>query len=513
MSAEKAGLPGSHPVTMPTRQFSASSAMSDDAVPTSDPKDTSSLLEERLRAWKHAVGYLEEYITATEKAEKAHAKEYEKVLKTIQNPLKEGHHFDQNMGGIAGLFENMRVNTQGMANTHLETEQNLKGSVLPILDRLHKEIKNKSKELASGASKGAKEVEKARNTTQKHIELLGQQTASFESSGGRMHAHEDPYVVQRGVIHRLGKQVMEENNNRHDLISVQQNFAQFEAHIIEVIQQALASFNQFVGGQAQKVQQLYADMLATAQRVPPDMEWKGFVERNRAMLADPNAPERTVEGIVFPNQHHKAVKPLIEGTLERKSRNKLSMSGYSSGYYVVTPSKYLHEFKDNDNIKRDPQPEMSIYLPDAVIGSTNGEKFNVKGKDGKSTFFSKGLSSKLSGSSEIQFKAHSPSDAQKWFEVIRAVAGASPSAAMTSEPTSPVSPIDTKNVSQPPQYAQNSSPVAAQKQPAPLQTTGVTGGDNVASPTTATPTSAPAVSAIDHAVTPTSATATGPGKV
>lgn len=96
-----------------------------------------------------------------------------------------------------------------MINTHIETEKNLKGSVLPILDRLHKEIKNKSKELASGAGKSAKEVEKARNTTQKHIELLGQHTAGFGSSGGRMTANDDPYILQRGVYHRLGKQVIE----------------------------------------------------------------------------------------------------------------------------------------------------------------------------------------------------------------------------------------------------------------------------------------------------------------
>lgn len=147
----------------------------------------------------------------------------------------------------------MRQNTQGLVNTHLETEKNLKGSVLPILDRLHKEIKNKSKEMSSGASKTAKEVDKARNTTQKHIELLGQQTASFSSHGGKMSANDDPYIVQRGVFHRLGTQVMAENNNKHDLIAVQQNFAQFEAHVIEVIQTTLGSFNQFVGGQAQKV--------------------------------------------------------------------------------------------------------------------------------------------------------------------------------------------------------------------------------------------------------------------
>ena len=39
------------------------------------------LFGERLAAWKHAVGYLEDYITATEKVQHAHGKEYEKVLK------------------------------------------------------------------------------------------------------------------------------------------------------------------------------------------------------------------------------------------------------------------------------------------------------------------------------------------------------------------------------------------------------------------------------------------------
>lgn len=315
-----------------------------------------------------------------------------------------------------------------------------------------------------------------------------------------MNASEDPYIVQRGVLHRLGKQVMEENNNRHDLISVQNNFAQFEAHIVEVIQQAMASFHQFVGGQAQKVDQLYSDMLGTAQRVPSDFEWSRFQDRNANMLVDPNSPERTVDGIAFPNQNHKATKAMIEGTLERKSRNKLSLSGWSTGYYAITPSKYLHEFKDSDNLRKDPTPELSIYLPDATIGTPNGEKFNIKGKD-----VSGGIGSKLSGSSEISFKAHSASDAQKWFEVIRTVVGNGPANVM-SEPTSPVSPVQEKRVvSQPPQYAEGSAAVATdEKHVAPLQTAGATGGETVASPTTATPTTASSGavpgSAVEHQV-------------
>ena len=113
---------------------------------------------------------------------------------------------------MAGFFENIRANTQAMVNTNIETEKAIKTSVLTVLDRLHKEIKAKAKEFASGTSKGAKEVERARNATQKHIELLGQHTATYESAGGRsrLSATDDPYVVKSVVLHRLHKQVMEE---------------------------------------------------------------------------------------------------------------------------------------------------------------------------------------------------------------------------------------------------------------------------------------------------------------
>lgn len=379
------------------------------------------------------MGYLEDYMAAIEKIHKEQSKEYERALKTISKPLREGHHFDQNLGGVAGFYENLRQNTQALINSNAETEKSIKGSVLPILDRLHKEVKNKVKELSSGAQRGAKEVEKARNTTQKHIEMLGQHSASFESTGGKMNPAEDPYVLHRGVLHRLHRQVIEENNHRNDLVAVQQNFEAFEAHVVQVLQQAMETFNQFAGGQALKTQALYTDMLGAAQRIPPDFEWKGFTQRHGETLIDPNDPPRTVEAISFPNQEHSSTKALIEGSLERKSRNKLSW-GMSTGYYVVTPSKFLHEFKDSDNVKKDPTPELSIYLPEATIGAPSGDKFNVKGKDRSKT-----MSSKLTGNAELNFKAHTAADAERWYEVIRKVCGAAgPAVSAESNPTSPV---------------------------------------------------------------------------
>lgn len=344
----------------------------------------------------------------------------------------------------------MRANTQALINTNLETEKNLKGSVLPMLDRLHKEIKNKAKELAQGAQKGAKEVEKSRQNTQKHIELLGQQTAAFEATGGKLDSHQDPYVINRGVLYRLNKQVAEENNHRNDLISVQANFETFEAHVIEVLQQAMEAFNMFAGGQADRVSALYGDMLSAVQRIPPDMEWKSFNNRFSDILVDRNEPPRTVDAIAFPNQDHQSTHAVIEGSLERKSRNKLSF-GTSTGYYVVSPSRFLHEFKDSDNVRKDPIPELSIYLPDAVIGSPSGDKFSVKGKDrGKS------MGSRLAGNSELQFKAHSPADAEKWYYIILDVAG-SAHASHPETAVSPTSPIVASPTS--PSIASSKSPV------------------------------------------------------
>lgn len=377
---------------------------------------------------------------------------------------------------------------------------------------MHQEIKNKTKELEKGAAKGSKEVDKARNTTQKHIELLGQHTAAFASSGGKVEPANDPYIIQRGIRYRLSRQILEENNNKHDLIAVQDSFKSFEAHIIATLQQAMQAFLQSVDGQAENQKAMYADIVATTQKIPPDFEWNGFLKRNQGTLIDPNAPLRSVSNISFPNQDHHATRPLIAGSLERKSR--VALKGYDTGYYVVTSSKYLHQFKDDDDFRTDPTPDLSLYLPDCNIGAISGEKFNIKGKDA-----SKGkVGSAMAVTSEFHFRAHTPSDVEKWYAVIKSAAG---EANVTG--SLPTSRVESRNVSGtqqqqqlPPSSGTGAGAAAAKKQPAPLQTTAPqqhTGYQ--ASPITGTPSSGTApVSAGGVGHTPTGATPTSglPGK-
>jgi hypothetical protein len=298
---------------------------------------------------------------------------------------------------------------------------------------LDTEIKAKSKELVKGAGKGSKAVDKARTATQKHIEALGQQSAVFDSRGGKMNAGEDPYVLQRGVKHRLNKQLIEENANRQDLLAVQNNFASFEAHIIQSIQNGLGQFNTVISKQADITKNLYGDIVANVQRVPTEYEWIKFLERNSSMLIDPDAGPRDIANIAFPNQNHRSTQPLISGSLQKKGK---LLRKYETNYYVVTPSKFLHEYKTDDDIAKDPLPESSLYLPDCIVGQAIGEKFAIKGKD--SSKGPMGLS--LHTSHEYNFRAHTAADALKWWTIIRDAAGqVTNEIPAESAPTSPVS--------------------------------------------------------------------------
>jgi hypothetical protein len=59
----------------------------DPPINPANPVQVTKLFIERLQAWKHACGYLEEYITATEKIHHSHSKDFDKVLKVSQLQL------------------------------------------------------------------------------------------------------------------------------------------------------------------------------------------------------------------------------------------------------------------------------------------------------------------------------------------------------------------------------------------------------------------------------------------
>ncbi|KAF8422635.1 PH domain-containing protein [Tirmania nivea] len=393
---------------------------STEAIPKGATPDTASTLEERLKAWKHMVGRLEDYMEQHESLYKAMGREYEKVGKKIEDPLKESEMFTQTAGGISSLFENMRTNTSTLAASHHETAKSIKSGIIPQLERLHVEIKAKAKELNQGATKGTKAVTKSREQTQKYIDQLAKNVGRFDSVGGAgtklTDPMEDPYIIKRRVFNKLHNQVGDENAQRQDLLAVQMGFQAFEAHVIQTVQGALNAFYQVVGAQADRTRGLYGDIISTAGRVPLDMEWNAFVQKYEDALINPVSPNRDVASLTFPNQHHSSTKSSIEGSLQRKGK---ILGRYNTAYYVVTSSKYLHEFENADHNTKDPEPQMSLYLPECKIGALTAApdaKFTLSGKDANKN-------QKLTREHDFVFKASTHQEAAKWWDAISKASG------------------------------------------------------------------------------------------
>ncbi|KAI9827881.1 MAG: hypothetical protein M1826_006187 [Phylliscum demangeonii] len=468
------------------------------ALPDEDPGRATALFIERLEAWRHASVYLEDYVLATQRVHKAHVKEYDKVLtvrstfnsyrvphreavadrslvqrlQTITSPLKEVHQFDQSLGGIQGLFEKMRTNTQGIAHVHSESERSLHDSVLPVFRKLESEIESKIKEIAGGATKGSKSVGKARTETQALIDSLGEYTSSFEAKEAGAHKIDpstDPYVIQRQLYHRLHRQLQEENESRQDVIGLQGTFEHFEAHVVQTLQRALTAFAQTMILQGDRTKELYGDMATTASRIPLDFEWKHFLGRHNNILIDPSSGQRSIANVHFPHQNHAATQPVLAGLLQRK-KGWLG-KGYSTSYYVVTASKYLHEFHDDDRAVHvatfEPLPELSLYLPQCTVGHLADARFAVKGKD-----VSKGkVGQAFATRHELEFMADNPAQAEQWWKVIRGMAEADLSAPDESPVASPVDATAAHRLHQPPPYVEKAPQLPPHEQglPAPPQ--------------------------------------------
>lgn len=118
------------------------------------------------------------------------------------------------------------------------------------------------------------------------------------------------------------------------------------------------------------------------------------------------------------------------------------------------------------------------------------------------------MSSKLTGSAEISFKAHTAADAQRWFDVISKVAGAN--AAVESTPASPVvgsgdSPVmneahdlEAERPAEGAAGAVGTNQITEQKQEHAGQTSGITGEETVASPTAVSPSDTKGKEAAHH---------------
>lgn len=427
----------------------------------SDIPDPTNVLLARLENWKQTVNILVDYFETLAATQKHTTAGLEKAKKAVSDAPK----FDyaepssptaagagagaggapdgssalstasgvggesQEATGIAEGFANLRTKTDALINKPIETEAQFKQAVFPQLATLKGDIEKHLKGLKGPGLKTQKEVEKARSSTQKYIELLGQHVSSFGTGRLEKPKNElDPYVIKREVLASLNEQVIRENTQADSIISTQNNFQTLERHIVQVIQQSVYIVHQTVCDYSSAQIETFQSISDQFQGIQPDHEWNNFVANSNGVLIPEDAQKRELSNLTFSNADHESTIPIIEGILQRKSA---LVKQYNSGYFVLTPTKFLHQFKSQD-ATLDPLPEFSLYLPDCSLGkaatqSSGKYKFVITGKE-KGTFIAK--------KHAFAFKASTYSEMVAWHEALAKAVGVSEDA--TESVTSPV---------------------------------------------------------------------------
>jgi hypothetical protein len=235
-------------------------------------------------------------------------------------------------------------------------------------------------------------------------------------------AKDDPYVQNVLVAKQLQKQVLEENALQKSIVIMQQSSAHFEEGIIRSIQSTWQTFDEWQSRMSTTVQQTWRVLAESMASLSPDREWIEFAARTDHLL-DPDTPLRNPDTIEYPFKNDASVVAVHVGLLERKKR---WIRSWGEGYFVLTPSGWLHEYASSDPNTR-ATPTFSLFLPLCTLGPpstqrSRSHKFHLEGKsDAQASRRSSILPAKLGGGGnhDYVFRARSHEEMMEWWHDCR----------------------------------------------------------------------------------------------
>ena len=281
--------------------------------------------------------------------------------------------------------------------------------------------------IQNDTGKLATAVAKERELSAKLIGDLGTNISILKNTPMSVTAKTDPYVANQIVSKQLVKQVHTENALQKSLLLTQSSSALFEASLIQAIQSAWATYEEWRSRMDGMIQDTWKSLERAMSALAPDREWIAFAAREDHLI-DPETPLRDPANIHYPSKDDPSVLPVHTGLLERKKRYTRH---YREGYYVLTPAGFLHEYTTSDPAHAD-RPIFSLFLPLCTLGppsspSVKSHKFHIEGrKDGTGTtktgsFRSLGatLRGKSGSGPAWTFRGRSHDDMMEWWNDIR----------------------------------------------------------------------------------------------
>lgn len=199
------------------------------------------------------------------------------------------------------------------------------------------------------------------------------------------------------------------------MLNLQKEFAITERQLVENTRIVLRSFKDYRTQGNMVSDNTVHRIMDIFEKLEADCEHKVFSARRQGEMIPENAGYKDPADITFENQHHPLVKPIKTGYLERKT---FVTKNWSENRYILTPTGYLHEYKNEKDYPT--HPDVSIFIPQTTVAGKNtnmhqGYVFEIRGKNNSAK--SKFMKS-LERDKTYVMRARDGEDMQAWMDLM-----------------------------------------------------------------------------------------------
>ncbi|GAW07521.1 cytoplasm protein [Lentinula edodes] len=276
-------------------------------------------------------------------------------------------------GGLQEVFYKLREDgIRSVAEEYEGFGRTIEGSIVRHLEKLRGEVKMHIKNIQNDTGKLATTVSRERELSTSLISALATSISTYKNTPLALSSHpkQDPYISNLAVQRQLRTQVNAENLLQKSLIITQANSASFEEGIVQAIQGAWATYEEWRVRMTANVERHHAGVASAFAGLDPTVEWVSLSARTDHLL-DPDTPLREPRFIRYPCKDDPCVVGVHEGVLLRKRRY---VRRWREARYVLTPAGFLHEFRDDhNNVDADgvETPLSSLFHPECTLGPPN----------------------------------------------------------------------------------------------------------------------------------------------
>ncbi|KAG2173817.1 hypothetical protein INT43_005237 [Umbelopsis isabellina] len=338
-------------------------------------------IAERLEAWRGVLKNLANVFKEMSSANALAAKGYTKSASLIELPFSDGGQHFREEGGIQTVWAATREYALEQSKFHHDYSMFLDQTVIQGLRSVKREAKTMCKSIRNDDRLKTETLYRYREQAEITQHRLNKYINLVNTAPDHANEKADPYIISCELYIDLQKLVHEENRLHDSMLNLQKEFAIFERQLVDNTRNVLRSFQDYrTDGKILSDHTVHM-IMDTFDKLEADCEYKVFSVRRQGELVPENAGYKNPADITFENQHHPLVQPIKTGYLERRT---FVTKNWSEHRYILTPTGYLHEYKNDKDFPT--HPDVSIFIPQTTVTGKNtnmhqGYVFEIRGKN------------------------------------------------------------------------------------------------------------------------------------